>query len=101
MNTFSNILGAAILIAIILPWFLIAFFVVSIAYVWAAIFYRASARELKVRYVSVVFSYSSLTKSIPAAAGFNPSFVTLQPLLGVFVGFGHYSCVWRNRSLFG
>lgn len=46
--TFANIMGAIILIAIVLPWFLIAVFAVSIAYVWAAIFYRASARELKV-----------------------------------------------------
>ena len=47
--TFANIMGAVILIAIVLPWFLIAVFAISIAYVWAAIFYRASARELKVR----------------------------------------------------
>ncbi|TBU24051.1 ABC transporter [Dichomitus squalens] len=45
--TLGNILGAVILIAIVLPWFLIAVGVVGIAYVWAAIFYRASARELK------------------------------------------------------
>ena len=50
--TFANILGAIILIAIVLPWFLIAVGVVSVAYIWAAIFYRASARELK-----VCFSY--------------------------------------------
>ncbi|KAI0635675.1 P-loop containing nucleoside triphosphate hydrolase protein [Trametes polyzona] len=45
--TLGNILGAIILIAIVLPWFLIAVAAVSIAYVWAAMFYRASARELK------------------------------------------------------
>ena len=47
--TMASILGAVILIAIVLPWFLIAVGVVGIAYVWSAIFYRASARELKVR----------------------------------------------------
>ncbi|CAL1716557.1 unnamed protein product [Somion occarium] len=69
MNTFSNILGAAILIAIILPWFLIAFFVVSIAYVWAAIFYRASARELK-RLDSILRSslYSHFSESLSGLA---------------------------------
>lgn len=46
--TLSNIIGAIILIAIILPWFLIGVFVVSILYVYAALFYRPSARELKV-----------------------------------------------------
>ncbi|KAL1937459.1 hypothetical protein VTO73DRAFT_13182 [Trametes versicolor] len=45
--TLGNILGAVILIAIVLPWFLIAVGVVGVAYVWAAMFYRASARELK------------------------------------------------------
>ena len=45
--TFASILGAIILIAIVLPWFLIAVAVVSVAYIWSAMFYRASARELK------------------------------------------------------
>jgi hypothetical protein len=47
LMTFSNILGAIILIAIILPWFLIAVLAVSLAYLWAALFYQESARELK------------------------------------------------------
>ena len=46
-STLSNILGAVILIAIVLPWFLIAVFSISALYLWAAMFYRASARELK------------------------------------------------------
>lgn len=46
--TLSNILGAVILIAIVLPYFLIAVVTISAAYLWAAMFYRASARELKV-----------------------------------------------------
>ena len=48
-NTFSSILGAIILIAIVLPWFLIAVAVVMLIYLYAAMYYRASARELKVR----------------------------------------------------
>ena len=51
-TTFSTILGAVILISIVLPWFLIAVFVVFIAYFYAAVFYRASARELKVCFAS-------------------------------------------------
>ncbi|KAI5833117.1 hypothetical protein K523DRAFT_413569, partial [Schizophyllum commune Tattone D] len=46
-NTFSGILGAVILIAIVLPWFLIAVAVVMLIYLYAASYYRASARELK------------------------------------------------------
>lgn len=48
-NTLSTIIGAVILIAIILPWFLIAVLFVSLCYVYAGMFYRESARELKVR----------------------------------------------------
>jgi hypothetical protein len=50
MGTFSSILGAIILISIILPWFLIGVFAILVVYVYAAAFYRASARELKVRF---------------------------------------------------
>lgn len=45
--TLANILGAIILIAILLPWFLVAVAAIAVLYVWAAMFYRASARELK------------------------------------------------------
>lgn len=46
--TFSSISGAIILIAIILPYFLVAVAIIGTVYVYAAIFYRSSARELKV-----------------------------------------------------
>lgn len=49
LATLSNIIGAVIFVSIILPWFLIAVAVVSVFYVMAAAFYRASAREMKVR----------------------------------------------------
>ncbi|KAF5366995.1 hypothetical protein D9758_003982 [Tetrapyrgos nigripes] len=45
--TSSNILGAIILVSVILPWFLIAVVVIMSVYIYAAHFYRASARELK------------------------------------------------------
>ena len=48
LNTLSSIFGAIILIAIVLPWFLIAVAVVLVLYATAAVFYRASAREIKV-----------------------------------------------------
>ena len=68
-GTFSSIIGAAILIAIVLPWFLIAFFVVSIIYLWAAIFYRSSARELK-RLDAILRSslYSHFSESLSGLA---------------------------------
>lgn len=45
-----------ILISIVLPWFLIAVFVVFIAYFNVAVFYRASARELKVCFAGYTFN---------------------------------------------
>jgi len=47
--TLANIIGAIIFVSIILPWFLIAVAVVSVFYIMVAAFYRASAREIKVR----------------------------------------------------
>jgi hypothetical protein len=55
--TASSILGAIILISIVLPWFLIGVVVILGGYWYAAMFYRASARELKVSILIV----SSLT----------------------------------------
>ncbi|KIY65390.1 hypothetical protein CYLTODRAFT_492364 [Cylindrobasidium torrendii FP15055 ss-10] len=46
-NTVANIIGAVVLIAVVLPWFLIAVFVIGVLYVYSAAFYRASAREIK------------------------------------------------------
>ncbi|KAJ7841321.1 ABC transporter [Mycena olivaceomarginata] len=45
--TLANIIGAIILIAIILPWFLIAVAAILLGYVYFAAFYRASAREIQ------------------------------------------------------
>ena len=45
--TLSSILGAFVLIAVIIPWFLIAVAVVMIIYGAFALYYRSSARELK------------------------------------------------------
>lgn len=49
MMTSSNIIGAIVLVSIVQPWFLIAVAVVLVFYLYAAAFYRTSARELKVR----------------------------------------------------
>lgn len=46
--TLANIVGAIILIGIVIPWFLVAVAAILVCYIWAAFFYRASARELKV-----------------------------------------------------
>ncbi|KAJ7116424.1 ABC transporter [Mycena epipterygia] len=45
--TLANITGAIILIAVILPWFLIAVASILTMYVYFAAFYRSSAREIK------------------------------------------------------
>ena len=47
--TSANIIGAIAFVSIIIPWFLIPTAVVSVFYIMAAVFYRASAREIKVR----------------------------------------------------
>lgn len=46
--TLASIIGAIILIAVILPWFLIAVVSILIMYFYFAAFYRSSAREIKV-----------------------------------------------------
>lgn len=68
-NTFCSILGAIVLISIVLPWFLIAVAVILLAYIWAAAFYRSSARELK-RLDSVLRSllYSHFSESLSGLA---------------------------------
>ena len=54
-GTSSLILGAVILISALLHWFLIGVVVIFIIYVYAAAFYRASARELKVRCIILTY----------------------------------------------
>ena len=49
LATLSNIVGAVIFVSIILPQSLIAIAALSVFYVMATAFYRASAREMKVR----------------------------------------------------
>ena len=57
--TASSILGAIILISIVLPWFLIGVVVILSGYWYAAMFYRASARELKVS-ILIVSSFTHI-----------------------------------------
>ncbi|KAK0469912.1 ABC transporter, partial [Desarmillaria tabescens] len=64
----SSVVGAIILIAIILPWFLIAVFFILIVYIYAAAFYRASARELKVHAVLRSSLYSHFSESLTGLA---------------------------------
>jgi ABC-type multidrug transport system fused ATPase/permease subunit len=69
VNTLSAIFGAVILISILLPWFLIGVLCISIVYIYAAIFYRASARELK-RLDAILRSslYSHFSESLSGLA---------------------------------
>jgi ABC-type multidrug transport system permease subunit len=55
VSTLASIIGAIVLISIILPWFLVAIAIILICYVYVAMFYRASARELKVHTFSLHF----------------------------------------------
>ncbi|KZP02968.1 hypothetical protein FIBSPDRAFT_769650 [Athelia psychrophila] len=68
-STLSSIFGAIILITIVLPYFLVAVAVISCAYVYAAIFYQSSARELK-RLDAILRSslYSHFSESLSGLA---------------------------------
>ncbi|KAG6817160.1 hypothetical protein H0H87_012121 [Tephrocybe sp. NHM501043] len=68
-GTTSSIIGAIILISIVLPWFLIGVACIILLYVYAAAFYRASARELK-RLDAVLRSslYSHFSESLSGLA---------------------------------
>lgn len=50
INMAAGAVGAIILIAIIIPWFLIAVAVCAVLYALASAYYRASAVEIKVRF---------------------------------------------------
>ncbi|KAF8656809.1 hypothetical protein AX16_002359 [Volvariella volvacea WC 439] len=63
-GTTSSIIGAIILISIVLPWFLIGVFCILIVYIYAAAFYRASARELKANAVLRSSLYSHFSESL-------------------------------------
>ncbi|KAG5645528.1 hypothetical protein DXG03_005803 [Asterophora parasitica] len=65
----SAIMGAIIVIATILPWFLIGVACIIVLYVYSAAFYRASARELK-RLDAVLRSslYSHFSESLSGLA---------------------------------
>lgn len=49
IGTVVQIIGAVVLISIVQPWFLLAVAIILLAYYWIAMYYRASAREVKVR----------------------------------------------------
>jgi len=68
LNTSSSIIGAIILISILLPWFLIAVGIVFVLYAMAAAFYRASARETKVR-ASEIVGFDMLIERHSRASG--------------------------------
>ncbi|KAF8332583.1 P-loop containing nucleoside triphosphate hydrolase protein [Cantharellus anzutake] len=47
--TLTQIIGAVVLLAILLPWFLLPVFFITTVYWFTGLFYRSSARELKAR----------------------------------------------------
>ena len=66
LATFSNIIGAIVLITVVIPWFLLGAFAIGCLYAYAAAFYRSSARELKV-FFSVRIKFITRLPSVPAA----------------------------------
>ncbi|KAJ7510425.1 ABC transporter [Mycena galericulata] len=81
--TFANIVGAIILIAVVLPWFLIAVACVSTMYVYFAAFYRSSAREIKVILDALLRSalYTHFSESLSGLATIRAYGVTERFLL--------------------
>ena len=47
LMTAANVIGAFVLIAVIIPWFLVAVGAIMVLYYFLSLYYRASARELK------------------------------------------------------
>lgn len=54
VGTLAQIIGAIVLVSIVQPYFLIAVTVILVAYYWVGIYYRPSAREIRVRIHSKV-----------------------------------------------
>lgn len=50
----ASVIGAFILIAVVLPWFLIAVAVCAVLYAMASMYYRASAVEIQVCLLLVI-----------------------------------------------
>jgi len=67
--TFANVIGSFVLVTIIVPWFLIALGAVMVVYAAIAVYYRASARELK-RLDSILRSslYAHFSESLAGLA---------------------------------
>lgn len=82
------------MISILLPWFLIAAAVLLVLYALTSAFYRASARDLKVRTLPM---NPRFFLKIPAATGFYLGIVSIFPILGDPVGDFHHSCL-RGRN---
>lgn len=47
ISTTVQVIGTIIVVAIIVPWFLVVAFVVLLAYIWTGMYYRPSSRELR------------------------------------------------------
>lgn len=59
VGTLAQIIGAIVLVSIIQPYFLIAVMVILVAYYWVGIYYRPSAREIRVRMYSRIYLMST------------------------------------------
>lgn len=92
MATLSNIIGAIILISIVLPWFLIAVFAILAIYYYYAVFYRSSARELKVcpKYIHMSCNKAELNC---VASGCPFTIISVLAFFRIPLWFGDYPCI--------
>ena len=91
VNTLAQIIGSVVLIAIILPWFLVAMAIISVAYWFMAIFYRTSARELK--------RLGEPTRSLMPTSRFECLFRCYLAKLAVFPFFRVVGWAWHYSSI--
>ena len=61
MGTGVQVIGSIVLVSISLPWFLIAIGAILVMYYWLSIFYTASSREFKARFMGYAEASSRLT----------------------------------------
>lgn len=98
LGTIVQVIGSIILVSVIIPWFLIAIVFILVLYYWITIFYRASARELKVCPFHAPIRRRNLT-SVAQASRRGPPLIFIWSLLGVHVGTYNHSRLRRRQTI--
>ena len=97
INPLSSIIVSSTLISIVFPSFLIAVTFVLVIYSLTATFYRASARETKVRFANKKFR--GVYREIFPATRCSFAVVVKLPLLRVLVWNCNYTCLQGRRPI--